>query len=250
MSGVRVLVGTRKGAFVLSSDGKRERWDVSGPHFAGLGDLPREGIARRSESPVRVAEQRLVRPADSAIERRGQDVGAGRQRVRVRRRARHAPVVRRHAAPVGVRPRVAPRTVADRSRHRLRRRPGRGAVPLDGRGWELARAGRPPRPRLGPALAARCRRPLPPHDRARPDRPEPDVHRHLRRRRVPDRRWRRHVAADQPRAEIGGHPRSRTPRSATASTASPCTRRVRACSSCRSTGTSCGATMRATRGTR
>jgi photosystem II stability/assembly factor-like uncharacterized protein len=34
-TGVRVLVGTRKGAFVLSSDGKRERWDVSGPHFAG-----------------------------------------------------------------------------------------------------------------------------------------------------------------------------------------------------------------------
>ena len=35
MSGVRVLVGTRKGAFVLSSDGKREKWEVSGPHFAG-----------------------------------------------------------------------------------------------------------------------------------------------------------------------------------------------------------------------
>ena len=34
-SGVRVLVGTRKGAFVLTSDEKRERWDVSGPHFAG-----------------------------------------------------------------------------------------------------------------------------------------------------------------------------------------------------------------------
>jgi hypothetical protein len=30
MSGVRVLVGTRKGAFVLTADGKRERWDVSG----------------------------------------------------------------------------------------------------------------------------------------------------------------------------------------------------------------------------
>jgi photosystem II stability/assembly factor-like uncharacterized protein len=30
-----VLVGTRKGAFVLESDGKREKWDVSGPHFAG-----------------------------------------------------------------------------------------------------------------------------------------------------------------------------------------------------------------------
>ncbi|MDQ4011039.1 MAG: exo-alpha-sialidase [Actinomycetota bacterium] len=35
MSGVRVLVGTRKGAFVLTSDGNRERWNVSGPLFAG-----------------------------------------------------------------------------------------------------------------------------------------------------------------------------------------------------------------------
>jgi photosystem II stability/assembly factor-like uncharacterized protein len=29
------LVGTRKGAFILTSDGKREKWDVSGPHFGG-----------------------------------------------------------------------------------------------------------------------------------------------------------------------------------------------------------------------
>ncbi len=35
MSRIRLLVGTRKGAFVLTSDGKRERWDVSGPHFGG-----------------------------------------------------------------------------------------------------------------------------------------------------------------------------------------------------------------------
>ena len=35
MSGVRVLVGTKKGAFVLTSDGKRKTWDVSAPHFAG-----------------------------------------------------------------------------------------------------------------------------------------------------------------------------------------------------------------------
>jgi photosystem II stability/assembly factor-like uncharacterized protein len=35
MSGVRVLVGTRKGAFVLTADGTRKRWDVSGPHFGG-----------------------------------------------------------------------------------------------------------------------------------------------------------------------------------------------------------------------
>jgi BNR/Asp-box repeat len=35
MSKVRVLVGTRKGAFILTSDGKRKQWDVNGPLFAG-----------------------------------------------------------------------------------------------------------------------------------------------------------------------------------------------------------------------
>src|SRR5471032_2297365 len=35
MSGVRVLVGTRKGAFVLTSDGKRKDWKVSQPLFEG-----------------------------------------------------------------------------------------------------------------------------------------------------------------------------------------------------------------------
>src|SRR5216117_817318 len=35
MSRVRVLVGTRKGAFVLTSDATRERWDIGGPHFGG-----------------------------------------------------------------------------------------------------------------------------------------------------------------------------------------------------------------------
>ena len=35
MSMVRVLVGTRKGAFILTSDAKRARWEVSGPLFGG-----------------------------------------------------------------------------------------------------------------------------------------------------------------------------------------------------------------------
>ena len=35
MTGVRVLVGTRKGAFVLTADGARKSWEVSGPHFPG-----------------------------------------------------------------------------------------------------------------------------------------------------------------------------------------------------------------------
>jgi len=35
MTAVRLLVGTRKGAFILTSDGRRQRWEVNGPHFGG-----------------------------------------------------------------------------------------------------------------------------------------------------------------------------------------------------------------------
>jgi BNR/Asp-box repeat protein len=35
MSKVRVLVGTKKGAFILTADGRRTQWNISGPHFAG-----------------------------------------------------------------------------------------------------------------------------------------------------------------------------------------------------------------------
>lgn len=33
MSGLRVLVVTRKGAFVMTADGTRDRWNIQGPHF-------------------------------------------------------------------------------------------------------------------------------------------------------------------------------------------------------------------------
>jgi hypothetical protein len=35
MSGVRVLVGTKKGAFIMTADGARRNWDITGPHFGG-----------------------------------------------------------------------------------------------------------------------------------------------------------------------------------------------------------------------
>ena len=35
MSSIRVLVGTKKGAFLITSDGKRQKWKVNGPHFGG-----------------------------------------------------------------------------------------------------------------------------------------------------------------------------------------------------------------------
>jgi len=41
VSGVRVLVGSRKGAFILSSDERRQAWEVSGPHFCLGANLAR-----------------------------------------------------------------------------------------------------------------------------------------------------------------------------------------------------------------
>jgi photosystem II stability/assembly factor-like uncharacterized protein len=35
VSAVRVLVGTRKGAFILSADGNRKKWKIAGPYFGG-----------------------------------------------------------------------------------------------------------------------------------------------------------------------------------------------------------------------
>ena len=35
MAEIRVLVGTRKGAFVITSDGVRQHWKIDGPHFGG-----------------------------------------------------------------------------------------------------------------------------------------------------------------------------------------------------------------------
>ncbi|MDY6981608.1 MAG: exo-alpha-sialidase, partial [Pseudomonadota bacterium] len=35
MSKVRVLAGTRKGAFILTSDEARKKWQIDGPFFGG-----------------------------------------------------------------------------------------------------------------------------------------------------------------------------------------------------------------------
>jgi photosystem II stability/assembly factor-like uncharacterized protein len=35
MSGVRLLVGTQKGGFIITADGTRNEWHVDGPHFGG-----------------------------------------------------------------------------------------------------------------------------------------------------------------------------------------------------------------------
>ena len=71
MTQVRVLAGTRKGAFVLTSDGKRDKWSVSGPHFGGWEVYHLKGSPADSGPAVRLAEHGVVRPADPAFRRRG-----------------------------------------------------------------------------------------------------------------------------------------------------------------------------------
>ena len=209
------------------------------PALRGLGDLPPEGLAGRPESDLRVAD----RAAGSA-------------------RSSSAPTT---AARPGSRSATSSPTTAmpgthqwydgtphpwefkrvwhlepslHRPRHGLRRRRGRGAVPLDRRRRDLARAAGPARPRLGPHVAARRGRHVPAHDPARPERT----------RSASSSRSRPPGAF---RTDDGGEtwqPINRgcvsrvaspipTPKSATACTASRCTRRARTCCSCRSTGT-------------
>ncbi len=83
MSRVRVLVGTRKGAFILTSDGKREKWDVSGPHFAGWEMYHLKGSPADPESHLRLANERMVRTDHPALRRWRQDLAsAGNARRR------------------------------------------------------------------------------------------------------------------------------------------------------------------------
>ena len=166
MSGVRVLVGTRKGAFILTSDGKRERWDVSGPHFAGWEIYHLKGSPA---DPNRLYASQSSGWFGQVIQR--SDDG-GKTWEPVGNKFAYDGVPGTHQwydgtpAPVGVQARLAPRAVADRSRHRLRRRRGRRPVPLHRWRPDLAGAGRAARPRHGPPLAAGRRRHVPAHDRA------------------------------------------------------------------------------------
>ena len=92
-------------------------------------------------------------------------------------------------------------------------------------GQTLAGAAGSARARIGAQLAAGCGRHVPAHDPPGSERRRAHVHRHLGGRRVPQRRRRQDLAPDQPRAASPRAFPTPRPRSATACTASRCTRR-------------------------
>ena len=199
MSGVRVLVGTRKGAFILTSDGKREKWDVSGPHFAGW------EIYHLKGSPV--DPDRLYASQSSGwfgqMIQRSDDGGKTWEPVGNKFAydgdARHAPVVRRHASTPGSS--SASGTSSRRSPIPTRstpasRTPRSSARPTAAQTWHELSGLRAPRPGTAwqPGAGGMCLHTI----LHRPDEPGAHLRRHLGGRRVPHRRRRRDLEADQP----------------------------------------------------
>ena len=211
MTRVRALVGTAKGAFVITSDGTRREWRVEGPHFGGWRVMHVTGSARGAGPALRVPVDRLARAGHPALRRRRAQLGAGGERVRVRGRHRHPSVVRRHAAPLGVQPRVAPGARPGRPRHGLRGHRGRRHLPLHRRRRHLGGALGAAHPLHGLRLAAGGRGPLSAHHHHRPGRPAADVRRDLGRGRLPHPGRRRDLGARHRWAALRVPPRPRGP---------------------------------------
>ena len=175
MSGVRVLVGTRKGAFVLTADGMRERWEVSGPHFAGWEIYHMKGSPA---DPQRLFASQCSGWSGQVIQR-SDDGGATWEPVGNRFSYDGTPGTHQwydgtphpwefervwHLEPSLDDPDLVYAGVEDA-----------GLVPVDRRRSAVAGAVCAALPRLRPVLAAGRGRDVPAHASARPGRPWPDV---------------------------------------------------------------------------
>ncbi len=205
MSSVRILVGTRKGAFILTSDGKRNRWDISGPHFGGW------EIYHVKGSPA--DPNRLYASQSSSwfgqVIQRSNDGGTSWEPVGNKfvyegvagthqwyDGTPHPWEFKRvwHLEPSLADPDLVYAGVEDAAMFRT----------TDG-GTSWTGTSRPPRAWVGAAVGSRCRWVMSAHDPARPDAPRADVHRHLRRRRLSHRRRREHMARYQPWTAVATH---------------------------------------------
>ena len=172
MSQVRLLVGTRKGAFVLTSDGKREKWDVSGPHFAGW------EIYHMKGSPV--DPDRMYASQSSGwfgqVIQRSND--GGKTWEPVGNKFAYDGVPGTHQwydgtpHPVGVQAGVASGAFADECGRGVCGGGGCGAVPVDGWRAELGGAVGVAQAWFGAAVAAGRGRDVSAYDHAGPERSE------------------------------------------------------------------------------
>ena len=121
MSRIRVLVGTRKGAFILTSGAARRDWQVRGPHFGGWEIFH---IAGSPANPDRLYASQSSSWFGQVIQR-SDDGGATWNPVGNEFNyvgdPRYASVLRRHAQTLGIQARVASGAFTHRPGHGLRR---------------------------------------------------------------------------------------------------------------------------------
>ena len=203
MSGVRVLAGTRKGAFILTADAKRDKWNVSGPHFAGWEIYHLKGSAvdpnriyasqssswfgqviQRSDDGGKTWHQPGTPPGEPTTAPDGTPKGESNKFVYDTSAETGKPLTTHqwydgtahpwefkrvwHLEPSLTDPDTVYAGVEDAALFRS----------TDG-GKVLARASRPARSRLGGLVGAGRRWHVPAHDSSGPEQPGPNVRRHL-----------------------------------------------------------------------
>ena len=237
MSGVRVLVGTRKGAFILTSDGKRAKWDVSGPHFGGwemyhLKGSPADPNRLFASQSTGWFGQQMQRSNDGG--KTWESVGNKFEYDGVPGTHQwydgtpHPWEFKRvwHLEPSLTDPDVVYAGVEDAALFRTED---------GGTSWHEL-------PGLrghgsGSTMGARRGRLVSPHNPARSHQRRAHVHRDFRRGCIPDRRRQPGRGVRSTRVSGRSTFLTRQRRLVTACIASPCTRRDRTCCSCRNTGT-------------
>ena len=201
MSGVRVLVGTKKGAFILTADGKRDKWEISEPQFGGWEMYhlhgspvdPNRIYASQTSGWFGQTMQRsddggkTWEPIGNEFAYKG-DPGTHQWYDGTQHPWAFARVW--HLEPSLSDPDTVYAGVEDAALFKSTDA---------GKTWEELDCAAP---HQGPPLAAGSGRPLPPHDHPRPQQRGPDLRRHLGRGRLPHRRRRPVLAANQQRPEI------------------------------------------------
>jgi len=115
VSAVRVLVGTKKGAFLLSSDGKARQVDVDGPHFAGWEVYSRQGIAVDPTGSTFRNPAVWFGGSKSRFQRRRQVLGADREHLHYDGIPGTHQWYDGHAPSLGIQKGLASRTLLDHS---------------------------------------------------------------------------------------------------------------------------------------
>jgi hypothetical protein len=75
------VMGTRKSALIMTSDGKREKWEISSPRFLPVGRSITSRVPRLTRTGSMPRNQRLVRAGDAVFGRWREDLAGGGEKT-------------------------------------------------------------------------------------------------------------------------------------------------------------------------